>query len=74
MQKLKLDLNDLRVESFETTLDAAGAEGAMLGQSVTMTVGCGCTLGVCPGLSNQCGGTSSYCGVGITNCAHLCTD
>ena len=30
---MKLDLNDLRVVSFDTTIDAAAAEGTVFGQS-----------------------------------------
>lgn len=57
---MKLDLNDLRVESFDTTLDAVESEGIVFGQS---------------GASNQCGMTSAACGAThVTTCCHLCTD
>jgi hypothetical protein len=82
MQKVKLDLNDLRVESFETTLGAAGAEGTVFGQSGYTDTGEQCSFygdcsgagTACGGNSNHCGGTSSYCDTAITSCLHLCQD
>ncbi len=63
MEKLKLDLNDLRVESFETTFDEVAAEGIVVGQSTTQAP------------PNQCGGTSGYCGgTHLSTCCHICTD
>lgn len=35
MEKLRLDLDDLRVESFETAVAKEGAQGTVFGQGVT---------------------------------------
>lgn len=71
MAKLKLNLDDLKIESFETTFDASDADGTIYGQSVfTFQTNGGC--GGCT--SNQCGGTSSSCGTEQTTCARRCQD
>jgi hypothetical protein len=66
MNRLKLDLNDLRVESFETTLEEVAAEGLVVGQTTTSP-----DTQTPP---NLCGGTSSYCHTLLSTCCHLCTD
>jgi hypothetical protein len=84
MKKLKLDLADLRVESFETTHDAAAAEGTVFGQSFftfeyTMCGGnpscdAGCSeTTLCSG-GTTTGGTSEGCSAIQTNCANVCQD
>lgn len=58
-ERLKLDLDDLRVESFETTLDAAEGEGTVFGQT---TNHCGGTSSYCHMFPNP------------TSCANICAD
>lgn len=77
MKKIKLDLNDLRVESFETTLREAAAEGTVFGQTASYDTLTTCTAYAYCGETaggNKCGGTSAACNPGPTNCAHLCFD
>lgn len=76
MKKAKLDLNDLRVESWDTTFDAAAAEGNILGQSDTYTPTNCTTYHYCDSTQtgNLCGGTSVACPHRSTDCAYLCQD
>lgn len=57
MRKLKLNLEDLKVESFETTTESSDARGTVFGYSTTGNqIDCGCdtTPDTCD--LNFCGG------------------
>jgi hypothetical protein len=42
MQKLKLDLDTLRVDSFETAREASKADGTVHGHQMSAVSNCGC--------------------------------
>lgn len=56
MHKLKLNLDDLAVESFATTPDARGAGGTVFGQN-HCTCYTQCTCPGCPTCDPSCNGT-----------------
>jgi hypothetical protein len=55
MKKLKLDLEDLSVESFATTPDSRGEGGTVFGQQCTCYTQCTCPG--CPTCDASCNGT-----------------
>ena len=61
MKKLKLNLDDLRVESFATTPDATAPPGTVFGQDTEDTI-CNTQCGTCT-CGNTCGNTcANSCG------------
>ena len=78
MRRLKLDLDDLRVESFETTPEIGDTKGTVLGYGATdwgntcAASECGTCVGTCFGGScvGTCAGTcGNTCG---STCAGTC--
>jgi hypothetical protein len=63
MKKFKLDLDDLRVESFATTPEPTAQGGTVFGYETTIEITCatcaGCETGTnaTDGCNTQCGGT-----------------
>ena len=55
MNKLRLDLEDLSVESFSTTPEAGKEEGTVFGQQCTCYTNCTCPG--CPTCDASCNGT-----------------
>ncbi len=55
MRKLKLDLEELSVESFATTPEARGESGTVFGQQCTCYTQCTCPG--CPTCDASCNGT-----------------
>ncbi len=83
MKKLKLSLDDLEVESFETTPEITDTKGTVMGYGVngfedTCPTECTCDTCVCPGTGgNSCGGTCvstcvSTCGTCGGTCGNTC--
>jgi len=83
MTKLKLDIADLRVESFETTVERVGSAGVVFGQSWPTaytnclgedTCGCGTSGG---GDTSTCYTEASTCmptSHDATNCHNECVE
>lgn len=66
MEKLKLDLSDLRVESFATTPSRLAEDGTVFAQSQTMETGCYTCWDTC---YYDCdGGTYVGCGPATNEC------
>lgn len=66
MKKLLLDVDGLRVDSFETARAAADPRGTVRGNDET----CPCTratAGACPSVQN-CGSLYTVCGCSVTSC------
>lgn len=72
MKKMKLDLDDLKVESFETTAESQDGEGTVYGYITQDLTQCGdCTNFLCEPTNNRtCGST---CGPTCGNtCGNTC--
>ncbi|MET0399703.1 MAG: hypothetical protein ABW277_23145 [Longimicrobiaceae bacterium] len=87
MKKLKLDLEELSVESFATTPDARVDGGTVFGQQCTCYTQCTCPG--CPTCDASCNGTcggtcgatcnascdgTCGCGTGDLSCVGTCVD
>jgi hypothetical protein len=74
MKKLKLDLDDLRVDSFDTTpAAAAGERGTVHGQYPETYRGCNTDEETCDSCFGSCGDTCGYsCNGTCGTCAESC--
>lgn len=79
MKKLKLNLDDLRVESFATTPDPDGQHGTVFGQQLTDTCTCINTCEGCPTEQGDTCGEPTFMGCCVTGspcqtdtCYHTC--
>ena len=75
MRKLKLDLDDLSVESFATTPESRGDGGTVFGQGCTCYTQCTCPG--CPTCDASCNGTcdascNGTCGETEVSCLNTC--
>lgn len=75
MNKMKLNLASLDVQSFETAKTAASYEGTVEGHAAAKTIGCGSEIDACPsslGCTYQCPSVDICTGLGCetfdTNC------
>jgi hypothetical protein len=70
MKKLKLDLEDLAVESFATTPEPRAEGGTVFGQQCTCYTQCTCPG--CPTCAASCNGTCVNCGSNVFTCDYSC--
>jgi hypothetical protein len=73
MKKLTLNLDTIRVDSFDTASPSARGRGTVQGHGTTITVGCTnfCTLGPCVNSMETCQCTIEFPSAGQNNCTTL---